>query len=1095
MQQDFAKATGRSLLMPITHYNKEKKRNEIRSESVIFSTISEEALQTRQYAIEQLNRRIHPDVWGKTQIQKTSPLGSTADFIDKYNIGLRQYESFWRIHSKYEAMKEEYPYLWAGAEEAFINKDYANMNFGFPNMLYSPDLFNEFSFFLSEHPEEHKKYFEAAIEILETVYNVNDPSGVKEPIIFIMPSFDGALVDFMTNTTNGRVVHQWLDEYLNSIGVTENTSVTISEYAQNPDYKMVTFDSENYSKTSAYIDGASPVMPEKLGKICLKIYDQKIIGQIESYGGRFLSDIIQEKKEKANEEVSDNWYGSVGVGDGIIAIPYQDPDTYINPSRYTTWAVFDGNNKFIAEYISNAVQSQVIEYGLYSYEEETNKFLALSHMLEADMPQKIAPGIGPDLVLVEAETKIRNKLTPLHLLSGDTSAYQYLGASEKQVTFTFNTKSRQQIASLVDLFQKSQRLAKEYRVALVSSVIKLYHPLLQLFGAQDVLFDDIFVETVSAEHFSIKMTLSIFDKTQRKKEDIESAIIKVNGKDVSSYDFKTFEDFSNLWAKGTYSSRKRNDSNFDYGIIDLHTKNMEIYPDLELPTYEEVNAALPYLNIFYKSPPTSNTPKDLIKNGRVQFTVFPNRTNCKFVDPDFYIRCEETFIDYIRLLLGDNADPEEEDDFRSYLLLKDDMGGKAVHQTPTVGNMSGKDEMKYNPITLSDATEKFLKEDLKTVYYGRALDESKTKPTIHSQSNEIPEYQSEASAISSGAEIETDTFFEKDAIKDNLFKRNLSDETDKVLDSFFNIMKEPTNEEFKVFDICIEKNIEDIKKLFYLNPAEEDIRGMIMYFVELLAPSIPKDYEVTEEKFRSQNMGPRTITPNGITKEKIANVILASIKARYPNNIITPFVTETKGTNQFEILPVIYSDAGYDPAYRVPLIELSGDNIANARIGISQLRPGNKLGGYMGLKEMKMAAWFWPYSLYIECRSFIMLYNYLCSLLDTLGESETARDLFEDEGDSFALDRSKLKGKILDWTVFYHGQITENKNIQSYSDLDLTDLGETSSIVMPMDIQEPKRKYYADVFHLYVSSVISNYGGHTYETFESYHVSKSLFSR
>ena len=73
--------------------------------------------------------------------------------------------------------------------------------------------------------------------------------------------------------------------------------------------------------------------------------------------------------------------------------------------------------------------------------------------------------------------------------------------------------------------------------------------------------------------------------------------------------------------------------NLQLVFVDFALKEAELYPDLELPTYKEVN------DFLARHP--------IVDRFGVVFDRYENVTNCKYVDPDFYIRCEETLRDFV----------------------------------------------------------------------------------------------------------------------------------------------------------------------------------------------------------------------------------------------------------------------------------------------------------------------------------------------------------------------------------------------------------------------------------------------------------------
>ena len=1011
--QESAAAAGRTYLGPVTSIDPKTNRRRLHTESATFLTLDETVLQMRQYAIDKLNNRLHPDIWGKSVMQANTPSGNTISVIKAWTAGKDQYGRWMNwLQSQTFA---DYSVLATGKTENIPEGQelqYTRLILGLlldlyregepiawlpaalPGLCAYVNLSVSADAVSSGYPTNMDR--SGMMDRRERVSQIKKELGLQDSEIFTIKAMTGSLAGYLT------------------FGIL-NTTAKDFTYTTPVDFaKTYPMDADNI--------------------IALRIYDEMLLG-IASANSWSTAD----KK----------W---------IVVKP-----AMINASdwRAAAWV------KTLDEYIANYQSSGIAEYAAYSYEQETNRYLALAHALESEI--KVVPAsLTRDLILTKASVTMKNTLVPMPILETGAAAYQYLGGGEKTIQLQFTTKSREQISELMRLFQHSQRLAREYRVAIVSSMVKIQHPLLQLFGVVDVLFENLAIETAGPELFTIDMTLLGFDKTQRVKEDLQSAEIKVNGQDFTAYNFQTMEDFSNLWDTSSYSSHKRNSLDFDYGHVDLHLRNLEIYPDLELPTFEEVNQAIPHLKLYYKLTSDAEVGYGNAPIGRVQMTRLPNPQNARFVDPDFYIRTEETVVDYVRLLLGDTVSGEAAAQHREYMILRDEIGNTGILQTPSPEEMSTKysssmisreeqfeNTLTQHPITLSDATEDFLINGLQSVYYGRASEAMNVVVATSKAvaATRIDPADIEAAPVSPApvldrgvlANVYTGTYLSNADFQENQYK-------------LFEMPYRPTLTRWGFFS---GDNYANWKKTFFVEPSEGLIRGALLYWVDRLMPDIPEDKVMANADYRSTTIGETLLSPRAITKEKIVNALHAGLYARHKGKPAVFMQTEGK------IQPLIRRK---DTGEVVLASSFDPNDISRYRFGLTQriYRPGQD-HGCQSMEELYIACWCWTYDLYLYVRDFASCYE----------------TLFKLSGSRTTLFEQKLFYQLLDWAVYIDGQLDlfgSTGEVASPAQAIERHRLNMELAEMPVKIDQPDSTYYRDSFYYNASSVMGKWAGSTYSS-------------
>lgn len=190
-------------------------------------------------------------------------------------------------------------------------------------------------------------------------------------------------------------------------------------------------------------------------------------------------------------------------------------------------------------------------------------------------------------------------------------AYQFLGSQDQFARVTMEVLDDETMRSIVSLFEYTQFLAREYRYRLASSFLRVENEILNLLG-----MDYIFIDTMSCTpvpnfpgRYIVDLTLMDFNLLQAQREQGKVVVNTDEGPKVQSIldvnfdlpgdelNIKSGEEIAVYWAK-----------------VNRIFKEINVYPDLSLPTFREVNAFLASI-------------------GRAPLS---NPKNAVYVDPDFY---------------------------------------------------------------------------------------------------------------------------------------------------------------------------------------------------------------------------------------------------------------------------------------------------------------------------------------------------------------------------------------------------------------------------------------------------------------------------
>jgi beta-N-acetylglucosaminidase/murein DD-endopeptidase MepM/ murein hydrolase activator NlpD len=131
-----------------------------------------------------------------------------------------------------------------------------------------------------------------------------------------------------------------------------------------------------------------------------------------------------------------------------------------------------------------------------------------------------------------------------------------------------------------------ERYAKEYRNRTMQGFARFENPIARLFGVEYIIIDSLIVETVDEQPglYNIQMIMTSYNKTQNDSEK-PKGFSPVSSK--GSIDDLIDNDARNKWRETRYEQ-----------IVEDSLDSMDLYPDLELPTYYEYINAVNRINEF-----------------------------------------------------------------------------------------------------------------------------------------------------------------------------------------------------------------------------------------------------------------------------------------------------------------------------------------------------------------------------------------------------------------------------------------------------------------------------------------------------------------
>ena len=357
-----------------------------------------------------------------------------------------------------------------------------------------------------------------------------------------------------------------------------------------------------YRKTGAYMNTSFPQDKKNL------ILDNKLPGYFQLY--------LREPEHQALfADCRQSGIGVTGTQDGqgkLFVIPAGDI-----PKE--NWPYENANMDFLTRLkkLASSQQKKNNDYALKSYEEEYNAIASRLNQTEENMAMD--EYTIEDLIPLSLTVSFQNNFSDGQVQTAQSPTMQFFGAADPEIMLSFETTS-QGVEDLEVLFRRIGQYVKEYREGIVSGFMGIKNPLVSLFGINSIMPRNVQYTTVSGhpDRIIVTLTCSAFAKTQRRQEALYG------------YTAGNTQEALRDRAYDNYDPEK------DSMYVHERMRQMELYPDLELPHVSELNAVLPYIN--------------------AGFSKWENRTNQVYLDPDFYVSTHLTYRNMLYDVLARDKD-------------------------------------------------------------------------------------------------------------------------------------------------------------------------------------------------------------------------------------------------------------------------------------------------------------------------------------------------------------------------------------------------------------------------------------------------------
>lgn len=239
--------------------------------------------------------------------------------------------------------------------------------------------------------------------------------------------------------------------------------------------------------------------------------------------------------------------------------------------------------------------------------------------------------------VIEASFGYINVLTNTPMQGSVGPAYQYMGSLDDRVYLVLETTSREDVQALQLAVDDAARYARLYRNHIFKGYFKLEWDLAKTMGIGYCLVENLQVETIPQfpNTYRIALSLRVFDPHQNQQEKLEG----FTGRAVP-FDFET----------------QNRDKIIEADIAnEAELNKFNLYPDLDLPTYRELQAVWRQIQAFRRE-------HHLGEMNLTHKHLDDPRLSNAYVEPDFYMayQLEGLYSDMVEVLKEAESAGQEE---------------------------------------------------------------------------------------------------------------------------------------------------------------------------------------------------------------------------------------------------------------------------------------------------------------------------------------------------------------------------------------------------------------------------------------------------
>lgn len=221
--------------------------------------------------------------------------------------------------------------------------------------------------------------------------------------------------------------------------------------------------------------------------------------------------------------------------------------------------------------------------------------------------------------VVENMTCSFQNILTKHEISGQSDpTYQFMGTTNMALVFKISTKDTRVVASFKEIMNRTSETLLEKNNIEGLGFARIQNELIRMMGVEFLILSKVTVETQKGFPglYNIQVHAYDFGENQKHREAITGFKPFNNNRDGTDDDLYS-QDRKGMINKITQDN-----------YVEKKIESMEMYPDLDLPTFQQVDQQIANINSFRNT--NGFEPMNIEKYPK-------EKTDGKFVDPDFYL--------------------------------------------------------------------------------------------------------------------------------------------------------------------------------------------------------------------------------------------------------------------------------------------------------------------------------------------------------------------------------------------------------------------------------------------------------------------------
>lgn len=251
-----------------------------------------------------------------------------------------------------------------------------------------------------------------------------------------------------------------------------------------------------------------------------------------------------------------------------------------------------------------------------------------------------------NIYLTDINFTVSNIVPEIQMSGYKTPTTQFMGGSDYTFTLNFECLDEYCISKIYDIKDYVEYLAKTYKDFGTFGFVKIENPFVNLTGCKYMIIDNIKIASMEGfpNAYFVSMVCTSFDYTQKEREDINGMRPFDNNRKGTQKDAILQNNFGTL-------NKIAQDNAIEKRMMDI-----EMYPDLMLPTYEEIDDYISKIRKFREQ--KGLTQIDYTSYPK-SFSINPSKVltakgvYSKYLDPDYYVFYPATYSDIDENILNE----------------------------------------------------------------------------------------------------------------------------------------------------------------------------------------------------------------------------------------------------------------------------------------------------------------------------------------------------------------------------------------------------------------------------------------------------------